>query len=1000
MSDLSVRVLIEAVTRGLSDLEKMQQELREIGRAGGEAAPKAQQLATEMAKLAQQQTLIAEFTRLKLASQAVADSLVNAQGKAREAALALQQTRAEAQQSGDTSRETAKKIADLERALEAAAKAAKAAKTAQQEHTLALQAARGALQQAGISTTSLSEAQTRLTRDAQAGRVGLDRLNASLRQTGNEASTAGNQVQVAGSRLSEFAGIAQAIAGAAIAKRFLDANLAADSFQRTMLLLTGSSEKADAELKYITATADRMGIPIRELQSAYVGFSAALKGSALEGAQGKLVFESVAHSMAVLGKSSDDTKGTLLALQQMISKGTVQSEELKNQLGERLPNAFAIASRAMGVTERELGKLLETGQVLAADLLPKLALELNKTFGDPQNEVESLQADLGRFQTAMDSALVSLGQAGVVTVFSESISILAGIVSGAAGAFKLLGSTIGYTVGIGVDQLLLLNDAAVKVMMWDFSSAGESLQKALHVGGAATELLSKDFEKVAEDISLVTKHSKAFSAVTIGMGEDAKQAGEQTTAAAQKMSSAFEQTRGVINLSKDSADKLKESLGRALDTGGVSALGLALATIPAEMLNSEAGAKGVDEALKKLDGQQLASLQAQLKTLPITAGDFNSVLKQIAEQSLKKLGLDADLVLTGISKKSQDVIASFKALADSGTLTGEQLARALKAAFTAVDSEKAALNLKAEMIDLGKKGKLTGEQIAAGMKQAEDALTKTHKATTPLEEALDRLGIKAKKALQIEAGKAIADLNEARGALQRGEITAEDFSKALKKVEGMARDAGMTTQAEMLKTELATRQTKEETEKLGEAGKKAGEKMAEGQRDAQAEIIKTGEELKKQQAEAKAAEDARLHTLTPMRSVGVDLNNFSIPELEKIMGGSDGTNGGSEQKAAFNILQQRRNAGVPGSSPFTYRRPTPAPPPPAPAPVPVPPPKYTPPPPSPTPQPVMPSAPQEVIHRIELSTPSGRSISLTANSKMDVDELLRVLADAKSRSAV
>ena len=74
--------------------------------------------------------------------------------------------------------------------------------------------------------------------------------------------------------------------------------------------------------------------------------------------------------------------GAMMALGQMVSKGNVSMEELRQQLGERLPGAYSIAARAMGVTEQQLGKLLETGQVVSADLLPKFAAQLQRDMGD------------------------------------------------------------------------------------------------------------------------------------------------------------------------------------------------------------------------------------------------------------------------------------------------------------------------------------------------------------------------------------------------------------------------------------------------------------------------------------------------------------------------------------------------------------------------------------------------------------------------------------------
>src|SRR5690606_27812788 len=134
--------------------------------------------------------------------------------------------------------------------------------------------------------------------------------------------------------------------------------------------------------------------------------------------QAEKIFNAVSNASGKLKLSSDQTRGALLALQQMISKGNVQAEELRGQLGERLPGAFAIAARAMGVTEQQLNKMLQQGEVLAADLLPKLADELNKTFGNDQTErIESLQASVNRLSNVFDEAV----QDGRISKFFQAI---------------------------------------------------------------------------------------------------------------------------------------------------------------------------------------------------------------------------------------------------------------------------------------------------------------------------------------------------------------------------------------------------------------------------------------------------------------------------------------------------------------------------------------------------------------------------------------------------
>jgi hypothetical protein len=121
----------------------------------------------------------------------------------------------------------------------------------------------------------------------------------------------------------------------------------------------------------------------------------------------------------------------------MISKGNVQAEELRGQLGERLPGAFQIAARAMGKTTQELNKMLDNGEVLASELLPALAREIRQTFGSGvPDAVDSAQAALGRFQTAWFELEAALYGAGGEGIFTNALENLAAFVATIKDAVK------------------------------------------------------------------------------------------------------------------------------------------------------------------------------------------------------------------------------------------------------------------------------------------------------------------------------------------------------------------------------------------------------------------------------------------------------------------------------------------------------------------------------------------------------------------------------------
>ncbi len=69
-------------------------------------------------------------------------------------------------------------------------------------------------------------------------------------------------------------------------------------------------------------------------------------------------------------------------------------------------NAIA---KAMGVTTQELNKMLQKGQVLAADFLPKFATELENTFGKGNDQVTTLAASQNRFNSSIDQLILAIG---------------------------------------------------------------------------------------------------------------------------------------------------------------------------------------------------------------------------------------------------------------------------------------------------------------------------------------------------------------------------------------------------------------------------------------------------------------------------------------------------------------------------------------------------------------------------------------------------------------
>jgi tape measure domain-containing protein len=283
-------------------------------------------------------------------------------------------------------------------------------------------------------------------RSVEEGLAKVDKVGEGIGRTGTTIDGMVARLGQLGPLLATAFGVAS-VAG--LATEFVRANVELEKFTLAVTQIRGNGTLAGQELDYLRTTADRLGLSVSSSASAYVSLLAATKGTALEGAQSREIFEAVASAMSRLGRSSAETEGALLAIQQMISKGTVSSEELRGQLGERLPGAFQIAARSIGVTTQELGKLLESGQVIASEFLPAFTRELNATFGGGGDRVDSYTAALNRLKNQFEETLQLLGSTGVFDALTSSLE-------GASKATQAVGGGIDYLARIfGATQNLL-----------------------------------------------------------------------------------------------------------------------------------------------------------------------------------------------------------------------------------------------------------------------------------------------------------------------------------------------------------------------------------------------------------------------------------------------------------------------------------------------------------------------------------------------------------------
>lgn len=191
---------------------------------------------------------------------------------------------------------------------------------------------------------------------------------------------------------------------------------------------SGSAIKGAQDLDWLRQKVDYLGLDLLTSADAFAQFSASARQTRLEGEGVRQIFDAVASASTVMHLTAAESEGAFRALTQMLSKGKVQAEELRGQLGERIPGAFLIAARAMGMTTAELDKFMADGKLMAEDFLPKFAAQLKTEFaGGVEKSRMSVSANLNRMKNEFFELKVVIGEL-LMPVISGLISLLRSLV--------------------------------------------------------------------------------------------------------------------------------------------------------------------------------------------------------------------------------------------------------------------------------------------------------------------------------------------------------------------------------------------------------------------------------------------------------------------------------------------------------------------------------------------------------------------------------------------
>lgn len=435
---------LQEITGGAQQAE---QALARVEKAQRDAAAAAAAAAAQQEKeaAALQKTAAAAQRRSALETRRdMGTTMQSAMTAWKAAEQSIRELNAQIKQTGQASSEQVAQLARLQAQ-------ARASKTAYDEMRVAVEQYRRVLRDQSATQDQVAAAQQRAQAAIRGAQAAMVQETASANQNANAARRMGSAKQQAARQTDElsrslqslfsnsrrslsyyqrirgevlalitsYAGLYAAIQGV---NNVIQTSMGMEAVESRLNVVTGGDPQLTAqEMVWVREQADRLGFSIRTTADEWSKFAVAAQASNFEMADTRKIFLSVSEAARTLKLDSQQVSRAYVALTQMISKGKITAEELRQQLGEHIPGAFAMMAEAVGVTTAELDKMLEQGQV-SSDNLIRFADVLDRRFGKQlPNALKTTQAEMGRFQTAVTLALNTIGEYGTMEAFTSAL---------------------------------------------------------------------------------------------------------------------------------------------------------------------------------------------------------------------------------------------------------------------------------------------------------------------------------------------------------------------------------------------------------------------------------------------------------------------------------------------------------------------------------------------------------------------------------------------------
>jgi len=345
--------------------------------------------------------------------------------------------------------------------------------------------------------------------------------------------------------------------------------------RKALRLVISDNDRYAKSQEFLTAKSEKLAIPQDVIVRQFTSLTASVKGAGKSVSDAEKVFESIAAGIRGTGGSLEDMKAAMRATAQVFSKGKVSAEELRQQLGERLPGAFTIFAESMGKTPAQLDKMLEQGQVTLDDFM-KFSETLFKKYGKNAEILAAGPEAAGdRLAVAMSSLKDNVGQllrpvgAGFQDTFTDIVKQIDGAAKALRNFLKIGEEHLESNIEIVKKQLKIATEYRdfIKQQINDGFNSG-TLKNALAGSNQKILDLTDKLNSLKSQLAEINGEIKKTDEDTKGLGETSTGVWAAMKAGALSYKNSIKSVaEQIADVMKNAFDSMADALAEFVTTG-------------------------------------------------------------------------------------------------------------------------------------------------------------------------------------------------------------------------------------------------------------------------------------------------------------------------------------------------------------------------------------------------------------------------------------------------